>query len=560
MAYSFTKIEAERSNVIKYGTGLLVFFYFLSLWTFLFLLRLCFYDWFVVEPPGGLGAFEVILNIRGFTLMENIVIFILAVIVGALHFEISTRELVPKIMRLLRARLPDPQNFRHAQFLNILEELSVACGGAQFAGFIIPSRSINAFAVADFQGRKAIGVTQGLLGRLSRPQTEAVCAHEAAHLIKGDALDATVLLSLFNVPSEILKDMNIQLDNTAVYAARFSMKGIMIFSSLWIMLGLSKTVGTFFNMFLSREREYRADAIAVRLTRNSRPLAEALYKASFFWHGAGTMGEYLSPIFIVRPRYDQFKEGDGFWARLFSTHPPLRRRLGVLLNMAHISSEEFESEMALDKDIVLEKALERARKKEEWMVRIDNEWQGPFDQKTLSEKDVLHPETLVKRIGHGGIVIAGADKKLKEVAKFNKLRDGRNIFCPKCYRILKHISYGGFVALECPQCEGVLLKGEYLKELLKKRIVEWRPEIIEAAKLLSQERIGLGLDGRRELYSHYRYICPNCQNYQKRMQRNFYSPTCLVEIDKCLDCHALWLDKDELEILQYLSDAKAKEV
>ena len=67
--------------------------------------------------------------------------------------------------------------------------------------------SINAFSIADFDHTPVIGVTEGLLMRFKRPQIEAVVAHEAAHILKGDSLDTTMMLSLFNLPLEILKDM-----------------------------------------------------------------------------------------------------------------------------------------------------------------------------------------------------------------------------------------------------------------------------------------------------------------------------------------------------------------
>jgi len=46
------------------------------------------------------------------------------------------------------------------------------------------------------------------------------------------------------------------------------------------------------------------------------------------------------------------------------------------------------------------------------------------------------------------------------------------------------------------------------------------------------------------------------------MRRGFYTYQYLVEVDKCTRCTMVWLDKDELEIIQYLiehSDSAAQE-
>ena len=106
----------------------------------------------------------------------------------------------------------------------------------------------------------------------------------------------------------------------------------MIVSSI---LYLGRMVTFLMSMFISRLREFRADATAVRLTRDPLSLAEALYLIDTNLHGTRISGKNLSAIFIVSPKKLWFEEEMGFFADLFSTHPPIKERLKILLDIAH---------------------------------------------------------------------------------------------------------------------------------------------------------------------------------------------------------------------------------
>ncbi len=93
---------------------------------------------------------------------------------------------------------------------------------------------------------------------------------------------------------------------------------------------------------ISRTQEYRADAVAVRLTRNPLALAEALCLIAKRWRGIGAPGESLSTIFIVDVGLEALSEQEGLLAILFSTHPPTRHRIELLLGMAHQPPEAIE--------------------------------------------------------------------------------------------------------------------------------------------------------------------------------------------------------------------------
>ena len=112
------------------------------------------------------------------------------------------------------------------------------------------------------------------------------------------------------------------------YSMRVNARGggaVIIFLLLiYSLLAFTKFLSQLVRLFISRQREYRADAIAVRLTRDPLSLAEALYAIGYRWRGGGLPAQELESIFIVNPVYSRLDEGKGFVPDMFSTHPPLQ--------------------------------------------------------------------------------------------------------------------------------------------------------------------------------------------------------------------------------------------
>jgi Zn-dependent protease with chaperone function len=123
---------------------------------------------------------------------------ITALLVAGIHFWFSAYDTVGTVVRGLDARPPDPKDDIHKMLMNIMEEMHVVTGNRRkIQCAVIPSFSMNALAVADLKGEAVIGITEGLLSRLTRPQLETVVAHEAHHILSGDCLETTVASSLF---------------------------------------------------------------------------------------------------------------------------------------------------------------------------------------------------------------------------------------------------------------------------------------------------------------------------------------------------------------------------
>ncbi|EKT58338.1 zinc metalloprotease HtpX [Providencia sneebia] len=209
------------------------------------------------------------------------------------------------------------------QLYNILEELSLSATlGYVPHLYILDSDEPNAFAAGWSSRNALVGVTRGLLQTLNRQETQAVLAHEVGHIIHGDSkltlyvgILANVILTVTNIFSHIFIRTSGRSRNSAANKAQIILL-VMNFVLPWI------TQILYF--YLSRTREYMADAAAVDLTTDNQAMISALKKISgqhekHEYDHSTTGDAYRSAAYI-------FNKGDS----LFSTHPSIENRIAAL--------------------------------------------------------------------------------------------------------------------------------------------------------------------------------------------------------------------------------------
>ena len=220
-----------------------------------------------------------------------LLLFFFSVAIASVHFYFSAYDTVRYIRKNINGTDPDPEDSIHKQLMNIMDEIHVVTGNrVRMQCVVIPSLSMNALSAIDMRGNALIAITEGLLSRLSRDQIEAVMAHEALHILSGDCLESTVASSLFGVPASVIEKVQTFSEGRAYFSPAFVIT--------IVLLKLSQ----FLNMFISREREYRADAGAVRMTRNPLALAEVLHILWRNWRGSGFIGSGLETLCIINPK------------------------------------------------------------------------------------------------------------------------------------------------------------------------------------------------------------------------------------------------------------------
>jgi heat shock protein HtpX len=309
MSITFIDIERQKSwRIITIFSVLIVLYFVIS-----FTLAVSFYQLF----PVGFSSMKIFSPESPFL----IVVLISSVIIATMHFCLSSLNAVAYG---LPALTPDTEDEIHKQLINIVDEIQIASGRRiNIQCLIIPSLSVNALSAADLRGNAIIAITEGLLSRISRAQLETVIAHEAYHILSGDCLETTIAASLFGIPSDAIEKVSTVSDGRIFLVPTF------LFA--WLLVKISCLL----NMFISREREYRADAGAVRMTRNPLALAEVLYMLSHRWKGIGHIGAGIEMLCIMNTSDSILDESDGWFADLMSTHPPVNKRIKILLQMAH---------------------------------------------------------------------------------------------------------------------------------------------------------------------------------------------------------------------------------
>lgn len=544
---TFWDIEKEKTWQIYILFGFLIVLYFIPIFAFWMIVKFILYLRFSV--PQGNSQFSVFGT-------DTLFVLLVAAVVSALHWYYSNAKVVTRILQLLGAQHPDKHDKYHYVYQNVVDEIETSAGGLSVERYILPSGAMNAFALADFNGRQVIGITEGLLSRLTRDELQSVVAHEMAHIVSNDCLQTTIVCSLFGLYSEALSQFNSVLSKSerlppTVFtgAARQNATALGMFSIPAVfLLFITDVLAHLLNMFISREKEYRADASAVKYTRNPLSLASALYKIGTHWRGAGYGGEYLSPIFILGPEFNRLDEEEGFFATLFSTHPPLLKRLQIILNLAHADLESITTHLSRRRGPKIE---EETKKPEvTFLAQNDNRWDGPFTLLQLQSLDWLEPETRL-RVGGSDETVNAAD--IPALSHFFQKRDEAlwkmKRLCPDCRQWLIVQEYEGLYVWRCAFCNGILAEQDRLPRIFVRREKGFPERVSRLATFLRKDsqrkhpRFNLLLD-----MSHPRR-CPKCG---RPMRHKFYSYAYHVEIDECLVCNVMWFDADELEILQCL--------
>lgn len=464
------------------------------------------------------------------------------------------------MLKMLGAEELNGDDAYHQMFQNIVDEVSVATGGKKIEGVVVPTMAMNAFALADFEGKAVIGVTEGLLAKLNRAQMEAVVGHEAAHLVSGDCLSTTVTTSIFSLYNGILNGLSRFMRGQGRYSSRVKWGGItgLVFI-IYLILSVTRFLSLLVKMFISREREFRADAVSVRLTRDPLSLAEALYSISHRWRGAGMTGEDLEAIFIINPKFSFLDEQNGFFADLFSTHPPVEKRLAVLLDMAKSDvqslEESFQKSLQKPKQTIPEPITIGSNA---WMVNQQGEWKGPFNYEQMTALNGLHPDSWTKKVD-GPITQAFEDSDLCRIFNPDGATAGGDMLCPRCRLPLGEVAYEGLPVLKCLHCGGVLTQEKDVQKILIREDMGFPERICRMARLIEEGQVQWRDQAQVDLRTANIMPCPRCchdKNY--RLIRMFYTAAYPVEVDKCINCGYIWFDKDELEVLQYLIEANVK--
>jgi heat shock protein HtpX len=175
------------------------------------------------------------------------------------------------VMRLYNARPLDPR--QGPALHRVVETLAERAELSHHPRlYVIPSATLNAFATGT-RDRAAIGLTEGLLRRLSLREVAGVIAHEMSHIRNND-LTVMAMADALTRFTQVLAYIGMLLAAVNIPAI---LLGVEPFPWLAILLlYLAPFITSLLQMGLSRTREYDADLEAAGLTGDPEGLASAL--------------------------------------------------------------------------------------------------------------------------------------------------------------------------------------------------------------------------------------------------------------------------------------------
>jgi heat shock protein HtpX len=197
--------------------------------------------------------------------------------------------------------------------------------------YVIPDEPApNAFATGRNPQHASVAVTQGLLELMNDEELEGVIAHELSHVRNYDILTSSIAATIAGA---------------ITYLASMG-RWAMIFGGLGgsrdeegerggglsalLMIFLAPLAALMLQLFLSRTREYSADETGARMVGHPYGLMSALQKLGAYNQRIPTtsVSPSTSALCIVKPLF-----GQGSVSSLFSTHPPLEKRIEALRQM-----------------------------------------------------------------------------------------------------------------------------------------------------------------------------------------------------------------------------------
>ncbi|GJQ58523.1 MAG: zinc metalloprotease HtpX [Candidatus Scalindua sp. AMX11] len=207
----------------------------------------------------------------------------------------------------------------HPQLYRTIEKLAQRAGLPMPAIYIIPQQQPNAFATGRNPQHAAVAVTTGIMETLSEQELSGVLGHELAHIKNRDILISTIAAAIAAAIS--------YLGYMGLFGGgRHQRRDNAMFGLLLIILG--PLAAMLVQMAISRTREYKADRDGAEICGNPEYLASGLGRISgIIKQVPMDANPATAHMFIVNPL-----RGGGL-ASLFSTHPPIEKRIEKLRSM-----------------------------------------------------------------------------------------------------------------------------------------------------------------------------------------------------------------------------------
>ena len=223
------------------------------------------------------------------------------------------------VLRMYRAQVVTPREA--PDLYEMVDRLRRRAGLPMPTVAIAPHEQPNAFATGRNPEHSVVCVTAGIMRLVSREELEGVIAHELAHIKNRDMLLQTVAATVAGAISN------------------FAFLGMFMGSSdddggnpiaALLMVILAPIAAALIQFAISRQREYKADAVGAQICGRPLALASALSKLDAAAH---RIPMHVAPAAAPLAQVNPLAAHRGGISSLFSTHPPTAERVARLRAM-----------------------------------------------------------------------------------------------------------------------------------------------------------------------------------------------------------------------------------
>ena len=214
----------------------------------------------------------------------------------------------------------------YPELYRALENVAIAAGLDHTPELrLIDDPAANAFAAGRNPKNAYVAVTTGLVALMEPRELEGVLAHEVSHIRNRDVRLMTLVAVLVGVIA-LLADILLRM---AFFGGGRRGSNPILTIMAFAALLIAPIAGVVIQLSLSRRREYLADASAAEITNDAEGMALALRKLLLDQSEIRNASRATAHMYIESP-LNQASGPRASLSGLFSTHPPLEKRIAAL--------------------------------------------------------------------------------------------------------------------------------------------------------------------------------------------------------------------------------------
>lgn len=228
------------------------------------------------------------------------------------------------VLKMYGARVVGPSEA--PELYEMVDRLRQRAGLPMPTVAIAPHAQPNAFATGRSPQHAVVCVTEGILQLVSREELEGVIAHELAHIRNHDMLLQTVTATLAGAIGMVANIAQWGL----IFGSSRDEEGENPLAAL-AMIILAPIAATVIQLAISRQREFKADAVGAEISGRPLALAGALRKLDAAAH---RIPMHVAPAVAPLAQVNPLAAYGGGMMKLFSTHPSTEDRVQRLEALA----------------------------------------------------------------------------------------------------------------------------------------------------------------------------------------------------------------------------------